>query len=104
MTVGSATNPYNGDGARAVQALLKQAAHVVQQGGEADDRACQAATIISKRDEMLASFRNEHRMLVQLAEQFESTAKDMQERRAIAGVHTLQVFIHTIAVSNKFDA
>lgn len=85
MAAGSATNPYNGDGARAVQALLRQAAHVVQQGKEADDRACQAAALVSRRDDIIASLTNEHRMLAQLAEQFESTAKEMQQRRAIAG-------------------
>lgn len=84
-TAGSATNPYNGDGARAVQALLKQAGHVVQRCKEADDRACQAAELLSRRDDIIASFTNEHRILLQLAEQFETTATEMQQKRAIAG-------------------
>ncbi|KAL0054094.1 hypothetical protein WJX82_003655 [Trebouxia sp. C0006] len=82
---GSVSNPYHGDGARAVQVLLKQAARVVQQRKEADDRACQAAALVSKRDDVIESFTQEHRTLVQLAEQFESTAVKVQQRRAIAG-------------------
>lgn len=79
------SNPYNGDGARAVQVLLKQAARVVQQRKEADDRACQAAALVSKRDDIIESFTQERRMLVQLAEQFEGAALEVQQRRAIAG-------------------
>ena len=79
------SNPYNGDGARAVQVLLKQAARVVQQRKEADDRACQASALVSQRDNIIESFTQEHRMLVQLAEQFEGTALEVQQRRAIAG-------------------
>ena len=86
---GSATNPYNGDGARAVQALLKQAAHVVQQHKEADNRACQAAELLSRRDDITATFSNEHRILVQLTEKFESAAAEMQQKRAIAGTLSL---------------
>lgn len=78
-------NPYNGDGARAVQALLKQAVRVVQRCKEADDRACQAAEVLSRRDDIIATFTNEHRILLQLIEQFESTAAEMQQKRAIAG-------------------
>lgn len=85
LVAGSVSNPYNGDGARAVQVLLKQAARVVQQRKEADDRACQAAALVSKRDDIIESFTQERRMLVQLAEQFESTALEAQQRRAIAG-------------------
>ena len=83
------SNPYNGDGARAVQVLLKQASRVVQQRKEADDRACQAAALVSKRDDIIESFTQEHRMLVQLAEQFEGTALEVQQRRAIAGIAAL---------------
>ena len=82
---GSATNPYNGDGARAVQALLKQAGQVVQQCKAADDRACQAAELLSRRDDIIATFNNEHRILLRLTEQFESTAAGMQQKRVIAG-------------------
>ncbi len=58
---------------------------MVQQGKEADERACQAATLVSRRDSIIESFTQEHRMLLQLAEQFEGTALEMQQRRAIAG-------------------
>jgi len=90
LVAGSVSNPYNGDGARAVQVLLKQTARVVQQRKEADDRACQAAALVSKRDDIIESFTQEHRTLVQLAEQFEGTALEVQQRRAIAGtlLHT----------------
>ncbi len=89
LVAGSVSNPYHGDGARAVQVLLKQAARVVQQRKEADDRACQAAALVSKRDDVIESFTQEHRTLVQLAEQFESTAVKVQQRRAIAGIAAL---------------
>ena len=89
LDAGSVSNPYNGDGARAVQVLLKQAARMVQQRKEADDRACQASALVSKRDDIIESFAQEHRMLVQLAEQFEGTALEVQQRRAIAGTAAL---------------
>ncbi|KAA6418256.1 MAG: hypothetical protein FRX49_11765 [Trebouxia sp. A1-2] len=82
---GSVSNPYNGDGARAVQVLLKQAARAVQQRKDADDRAYQASALVSKRDDIIESFTQEHRMLIQLAEQFEGTALEVQQRRAVAG-------------------
>ncbi len=72
-----------------MQVLLKQAARVVQQRREADDRACQAAALVSKRDDIIESFTQEHRILVQLAEQFEGTALEVQQRRAIAGTAAL---------------
>ncbi|KAL0025778.1 hypothetical protein WJX77_011349 [Trebouxia sp. C0004] len=84
-TPGSMSNPYNGDGARAVQVLLKQAARVLQQRKEADERACQAAALLFTRDDVIESFTQEHRVLLQLAEQFEGTALEVQQRRAIAG-------------------
>lgn len=58
---------------------------MVQQCKKAGDRACQAAELLSKRDDIIATFTNQHRMLVQLTEQFESTAAQMQQQRAIAG-------------------
>ena len=89
LVAGSVSNPYNGDGARAVQVLLKQAARVVRQRKEADDRACQTAALVSNRDDIIESFTQEHRILVQLAEQFEGTALEVQQRRAIAGIAAL---------------
>ncbi|DBB04694.1 TPA: hypothetical protein ACH3X1_012748 [Trebouxia sp. C0004] len=90
-TPGSMSNPYNGDGARAVQVLLKQAARVLQQRKEADERACQAAALLFTRDDVIESFTQEHRVLLQLAEQFEGTALEVQQRRAIAGIVALSI-------------
>lgn len=90
MAAGSATHPYNGDGARAVQAVLKQAAHVLRQAREADERSCQAAALVSRRDDIIACFTNEHKMLEQLTEQFEGIAVDMQQRRSIAGNQSIE--------------
>ena len=65
--------------------LCKQAARIVQQWKAADTQACQANELIAKRDSIISSFTNEHRMLLQLAEQFENAALEMQQRRAIPG-------------------
>ena len=46
---------------------------------------CQAAELLSRRDDIIATFNNEHRILLQLTEQFESTAAEMQQKRVIAG-------------------
>lgn len=62
---------------------------MVQKCKEADDRACQAAELLSKRDDIIATFSNEHRILVQLTEEFESAAAEMQQKRAIAGTLSL---------------
>ena len=58
---------------------------MVQQCKEADNRARQAADLLSNRDDIIAAFSQEHGMLVQLTAQFESTAMEMQQKRAIAG-------------------
>lgn len=60
---------------------------MVQRCQEADDRACQAAELLSRTDDIVASFTNEHRILLQLAEQFESTATEMQHKLQILQVH-----------------
>lgn len=95
LVAGSVSNPYNGDGARAVQVLLKQAARAVQQRKDADDRAYQASALVSKRDDIIESFTQEHRMLIQLAEQFEGTALEVQQRRAVAGTAALSTLHHS---------
>lgn len=94
MTAGSAPNPYSGDGAWAVQALLQQAAQVVQQCKQVDTRARQAADLLSSRDDFIAAFVQEHGMLVQLTAHIGSTAREMQQKRVIAGnCACLRIFV-----------
>lgn len=81
-----------------MQVLLKQAARAVQQCKEADARACQAAALVSERDSVIETFTQEHRRLLQLAEHFESTALEMQQRRAIAGNATHNLIYTAITI------
>ncbi|KAL3145303.1 hypothetical protein ABBQ38_001566 [Trebouxia sp. C0009 RCD-2024] len=109
---GSAPNPYSGDGAWAVQALLQQAAQVVQQCKQVDTRARQAADLLSSRDDFIAAFVQEHGMLVQLTAHIGSTAREMQQKRVIAGftvphaekkglVQRLALVDHTLSRFNR---
>ena len=63
----------------------------MQQWKEADLRASQAAAVVTKQSKVIDSFAQEHRMLLQLAEQFEDTALVIQQRRAVVGETAFKV-------------